>query len=339
MRYFALLCLLLATSCGSNKNELHVYCWSDYIKPEIVERFEQEHDCRVVIDTFDSNESMFAKLRLGGGGYDIVVPSNYFVEIMQKADMLQLINKEALPNLKYMSSSQNKLVDEMTLKYGVAYMMTPTGISWRKDRLKSFDPTWNVFADTALKGRMTMLNDPREAIGAALKFHGYSVNTVNPEELAVAKKQLLEWKEQLAKFESEQYKNGIASGEYIVVQGYSGDILQVMQENNDVDFALPKEGTTTSIDFLVIPKNAQKVALAHEFINYLYEPSVAAENMNFTCYLSPNTKALELIDDRLKTLFASFLEDETLQKIEVIHDLGEDQALYNKLWDEVKASN
>lgn len=338
MRYIFALCLVLLTSCGSKKPELHIYSWADYIRPELVEQFEKEHDCLVVIDTFDSNESMYAKLRLGAGGYDIIVPSNYFLEIMQERDMLQPINKEALPNLQYLSAEIKNLVDKDSMRVGVPYMMTPTGLAWRKDKMNNFEPTWSVFANDQLKGRMTMLNDPREAIGAALKYNGFSVNTKNPQELNIAKEQLISWKAQLAKFESEQYKNGIASGEYIVVQGYSGDILQVMQENDAVSFGLPKEGTTTSIDFLVIPKEAQKVALAHEFINYLYEPAVAAANMNFTCYLCPNTEGLKLIDDTLKELFKEFLADETLQKIEIIHDLGATGEAYNKIWDEVKAA-
>ncbi len=336
MRYLLLLCLLL-TSCGAKKPELHIYSWADYIKPEIVEQFEKEHNCTVVIDTYDSNESMFAKLRLGARGYDIIVPSNYYMEIMQQADMLQPINKEAVPNLQYVASSISNLVDKNIMRFGVPYMMSPTGLAWRKDRVKEFTPSWAVFANTSLKGRMTMLNDPREAIGAALKFHGYSANTKNLDELQVAKNQLLAWKPQLAKFESEQYKNGIASGEYLVVQGYSGDILQVMQENAAVGFTLPQEGSTTSIDFLVIPKEAEKVALAHEFINYLYDPKIAATNMNFTCYLCPNTEGLKLIDEHLKRLFDEFLQEETLNKIEIIHDLGPVNEAYNKVWDEVKS--
>lgn len=338
MRYVLFVFALLCASCGSKNQELHIYSWADYIKPEIVEQFEKEHGCTVVIDTFDSNESMYAKLRLGGGGYDIIVPSNYFLEIMQKNDMLQPINKEALPNLQYVSPSIKQLVDKESLRVGVPYMMTPTGIGWRKDKLVDFEPSWAVFSVHSLKGRMTMLNDPREAIGAALKYHGFSVNSKNPEELQRAKEQLISWRGQLAKFESEQYKNGIASGEYIVVQGYSGDILQVMQENTLVDFGLPKEGTTTSIDFLVIPKDAQKVALAHEFINFLYDPKVASINMDFTCYMCPNTEALKLIDTRLRKVFSGFLEDETLRKVELIRDLGAASELYNKVWDEVKAA-
>ncbi len=287
MRYLLLLCLLLA-SCGSKQPELHVYTWADYINPEIVDRFEKQYGCRVVLDTFDSNESMFAKIRLGAAGYDIIVPSNYFLEIMQKEDMLQPINKEALPNLKYLSPAIESLVDKESLRVGVPYMMTPTGLSWRNDRLASFEPSWNIFSDDKLKHRMTMLNDPREAIGAALKFLGYSANTTSLDELEKAKQQLILWKQNLAKFESEQYKNGIASGEYIVVQGYSGDILQVMQENNKVSFGLPKEGTTTSIDFFVIPKDAQKVALAHEFINFLFEPTKCRKQHEL--YLLPLSK-------------------------------------------------
>ncbi len=334
----SVLSAFLLSSCGPKKPELHIYSWADYINPEIIEQFEKQHECIVVVDTFDSNESMFAKLRLGAGGYDIIVPSNYFLEIMQKDGMLQPINKEALPNLEYLSSKIKKLVDKEALRVGVPYMMTPTGLAWRKDKLKDFDPSWSVFSDLTLKGRMTMLNDPREAIGAALKYNGFSVNSTNPEHLQKAKEQLIAWKPQLAKYESEQYKNGVASGEYIVVQGYSGDILQVMQENDAVDFGLPKEGTTASIDFLVIPKGAQKVALAHEFINYLYEPKVACSNMEFTRYLCPNTVGIKLIDKRLKVLFEKFLADETLQQIEVIHDVGRAAELYNKIWDEVKSA-
>lgn len=337
MRFVLFLCLFFC-SCGSNKQELHIYSWADYIKPELVEQFEKEHECKVVIDTFDSNESMFAKLHLGAGGYDIIVPSNYFLEIMQKNDMLQLINKDALPNLKYLSPSIQQLIDKESMRIGVPYMMTPTGLAWRKDKLMQFEPSWSIFSVNTLKGRMTMLNDPREAIGAALKFRGFSVNSIKQDELNAAKEQLISWKGQLAKFESEQYKNGIASGEYIVVQGYSGDILQVMQENEAVDFALPKEGTTASIDFLVIPKNAEKVALAHEFINFLYDPKIASQNMDFTCYLCPNTEALKHIDSRLKKTFSGFLEDETLKKIEIIRDLGRDNEAYNRVWDEVKAA-
>ncbi|MCE5294792.1 MAG: spermidine/putrescine ABC transporter substrate-binding protein [Chlamydiales bacterium] len=339
MNYLLLVLLLLCTACGSKKPELHIYSWADYIKPEIVEQFEKEHDCVVVIDTFESNESMFAKLRLGGtGGYDILVPSNYFLEVMQQADMLQPINKEALPNLRHLSPEIQALVGKDALRIGVPYMMTTTGLAWRTDRLTDFDPSWSVFASDTLKGRMTMLNDPREAIGAALKYKGYSANTTKLDELARAQTQLIAWKGQLAKFESEQYKNGIASGEYIVVQGYSGDILQVMQENESVDFGIPLEGTTTTIDFLVIPKNAQKVALAHEFINYLYDPQVAAVNMNFTCFFCPNVEALPQVDPRLQKMFKSFLVDETLQKLELIHDLGSVNAAYNRVWDEVKAA-
>jgi len=333
---FLSLCFLV--SCGSKKETLHIFVWADYIKPELVERFEKEHDCSVIIDTFDSNESMFAKLKLGATGYDILVPSNYFLDVMQKADMLQPINRQALTNVKYLDPQIASLVGKSSMRYGVPYMMTPTVIAWRKDKYDLASPSWDVFANQSLKGRMTMLNDPREALGAALKFKGYSANTKNIKELNEAVEQLILWKKNLAKFESEQYKNGIASGEYVVVQGYSGDILQVMEENAAVDFGLAKEGTTTSIDFLVIPKKAQNVALAHEFINFLYDPEIAKENMNFTSYMCPNPQAIALVDARLKKVFEYYLQQEALDTLELIQDLGPMTQAYNKAWDEVKVS-
>lgn len=332
------LCVLILPACGSKKPQLHIYTWADYIKPELIEAFEKAHGCDVIVDTFESNESMFAKLHLGGSGYDLIVPSNYFLEVMNQKEMLQPINRAALPNLQYLDPALLTLVDEKMLAVGVPYMMTPTGIAWRKDRIHDMQESWSVFGEQSAKGRMTMLNDPREAMGAALKFLGYSVNTPDLTELEKAKQQLIVWKKNLAKFESEQYKNGIASGEYLIVQGYSGDILQVMSENDAVDFCLPQEGTTTSIDFLVIPKQAKEVALAHEFINYLYEPEVAKENMDFTCYICPHTVAIEKVNVLLKNLVVPFLNEEHLKTVELIHDLGPLAEAYNKAWDEVKAA-
>jgi spermidine/putrescine transport system substrate-binding protein len=337
--FLLIICLVFFVSCDSKKETLHIFVWSDYIKPELIERFEKEHDCTVVVDTFDSNESMFAKIKLGAGGYDILVPSNYFLEIMQKSDMLQPINKAALKNLSYIDPNVSKLVGKTSLRYGVPYFMTQTVIAWRKDKKTIDQMSWSIFADESLRGRMTLLNDVRETLGAALKFKGYSANTTNQNELQEAKDTLILWKKNLAKFESEQYKNGIASGEYVVVQGYSGDILQVMQEHDSVTFQLPVEGTIASMDFLVIPKKAEKVALAHEFINFLLDPEVAKENMNFTNYMSPNPQAIAMVQPRLKEVFEYYLHEDSLDKIELIKDLGPKVTQsYNKAWDEVKAA-
>ena len=232
---------VLAVGCKNATAVLHVYTWADYIKPEIVARFEKDNACKVVIDTFDSNEAMYAKIKAGATGYDIITPTSYMVSLLQAQGMLQPLDKTLLPNTGHVDSDYLKIAIDKTMDHSVPYMLTNTGIAYLKSKVRDFEPTWAMFDRADLKGRMVMLNDMRETIGAALKFLGYSLNSTSEEELAKARDIVLGWKKNLAKFENEQYKTGLASGEFLLVHGYSGDILQVQAENKDIAFAMPKE--------------------------------------------------------------------------------------------------
>ncbi|MBS0654730.1 MAG: spermidine/putrescine ABC transporter substrate-binding protein, partial [Verrucomicrobia bacterium] len=304
--------LFLLCACGNPKPRLHIYSWADFFSMELIEQFEKENNCQIILDTFDSNESMYAKLKLGSSGYDLIVPSNYFLELMHKQQMIEPVDFTLVPNFQYFDRRIFKLLSPHMVQYGVPYMLTYSGIAWRRDKLGAIDPSWSIFGSKEYKGRMTMLNDLREALGAALRYLGYSVNTIDLNHLQEAKQLLISWKRQLAKFESEQYKNGIASGEYLVVQGYNGDILQVMEENKNVDFTIPSEGMGVSIDFLVIPKGAANRELAHRFMNFLYNPENAAKNMDFTCFLCPNVAAYGKIKELLKLNLLPFLKEEAV---------------------------
>lgn len=339
----AILLLLAAAACvfsgckTAPKNTLHVFIWSDYLKSSLVERFEKEYDCAVVLDTFDSNETMYAKLKLGGGGYDVIFPSNYFLEIMQPQGLIKNIDKSRIENLKNLDASYLIKASAEMLDFGVPYMMSSSGIIYRTDKVTDFDPSWGVFGNTAYKGRMTMLNDSREVFAAALSYLGYSINTINDEEIQKAAGQIQVWKKNLAKFESEQYKNGVASAEYILAQGYNGDSLQVIQEVANVAFAYPKEGISLSIDFAAIPSDAPNTDLAYEFINFLLRPEIAAENMEFTCFLSPNLPAYALLPQALASNQVLFIPKDVFAKAELIRNLGKYGVLYNRAWDKVKA--
>lgn len=328
---------VLVTTCGTPDNELHLFVWADYIKPELIERFEQEYNCRVVTDAFDANESMYAKLKLGVTGYDVIFPSGYTYELMLQQGMLEPIQVDSIPNLKNIDPKTipEKFQDGKVI-YAVPYAMGYSGVAYRKDKIKISDPSWNIFANADLKGRMTMLNDMREALGAALKYLGFSGNSLNPSEIDKAADQLIEWKRNLAKFESEQNKHGIASAEYIVVQGYNGDMLQVMRENANVGFYIPKEGTMVSMDYAVIPQYAPNPQLAHAFINFLLEASNGAENMQFTQYSSPNKAAFELLPKELQENPILFPPQAIIDKSDVIKYLGKEGELYNRAWDRVK---
>lgn len=333
-----LVALFLFSSCSESKPSLYIYTWAEYLRPEIIEEFEKRYNCEVVVDTFDSNESMFAKLSLGVFGYDVIFPSNYILEIMKEKEMIQDLDLSLIPNSKFIDKNFLKLLHADFSNFSVPYLITYTGIGYRKDKIAHVAPTWNEFNRIDLRGRMTMLNDIREVMGAALKFLGYSINTVNKDELSQAIKLVIEWKKNLAKFESEQYKNGIASSEYLLVQGYNGDVCQVIQDNENVDFFYPNEGSLICCDFLVIPKNAPNVPLAHEFINFLLQPEIAAKNIEYTFYSSPNSGARSLLPEKLQKSHILFPPSSILEKSEVIRYLGPSQELYNQAWDEIKAA-
>jgi spermidine/putrescine transport system substrate-binding protein len=336
--FFFLIAALIGCQ-SSNLPELHVFMWSHYIKPEIIVNFEQKYRCRVILDTYDSNEAMYAKLKLGAEGYDLIFPSSYFFELMTQQKMIQPIDFETIPNYKSIDPAYLKRTPKHALAYGIPYLMSITGIAYRTDRISHPDPTWGIFAKKEYKGRMTLLNDLREAIGAALIYLGYSLNTTHRKEIDEAADLLIAWKKNLAKFESEQYKNGIASAEYLFVQGYSGDILQIMQENPNIGFFYPKQGTIMSMDYLAIPQGTQNPKLAHEFINYLLEGEIAAENVAFTFFLSPNLAAYSHLTPELRENPILFPAPEILQKSEMINNVGEAYTYYIKAWERIKAAD
>lgn len=340
IRWCAVGAAAAAVFCGCQRARpaLHVYTWADYIKPELVQRFEQEQNCRVIIDTFDSNEAMYAKLKAGATGYDVLFPSSYMVKLMWTQGMLQPLNRNLIPNLAHIDPEYLKIAMDREMDHSVPYMLTTTGIAFLKSRVPDFEASWTVFDRADLKGRMTMLNDMRETIGAALKLLGFSINTKDERELAAAKDVVIRWKQNLAKFENEQYKTGLASGEFLVVQGYSGDIFQVQEENEDIEFVVPKEGTSISCDDMVIPKDAKQVELAHRFINFIHDPKVAAENTEFISYLCPNRASYQYLSQEILDNPAIFLPADIRDRCEVIDDLGEDNVKFTKVWDQIKAA-
>ena len=331
--------LLFLAGCGKSRPVLSVYTWSDYIKPSLIQRFEQEHGCRVVIDTFESNEAMYAKLKAGATGYDVLTPTSYMVSLMFDQDMLLRLDHAELPNLSHVDPDFLKITVDKAMDHSVPYMLVWSGIAYLEGRVKDVKPTWNMFDRTDLRGRMTMFNDMRESIGAALKSLGYSINTRSEKELAEAEGVLLRWKRNLAKFDNEQYKLGLASGEFLLVHAWNGDIFQVRKENPDVRFFIPEEGTIISCDDLVITKGSREVALAHAFINFLHDPKVAAENTNFIYYLCPNKDAYPLLAPEIRQNSGIFVRPEIVAKSEIIANMKEANALYVKVWDRVKGAN
>ncbi len=330
--------LLLATSCTSNGKKLHIYCWADTISPSLIEKFEAEYGCQIVIDTYDTNESMYAKLKAGAQGYDIIVPSSYQLDLLAQQKMIHELDLTKIPNVKYIDLSLLPQDGVPPLKEGIPFHVAFSSIGYRKDRVENPQPTWAMFSREDLRGRMTMLNDPREIIGAALKFLGYSANSRSAKEIYEATQTIIGWKRNLSKFESEQYSSGLASAEFLLSYGYNGDLLRIMNENPDVAILYAKEGTLIGVDHLTIPQGAPNIDLAHNFINFMLQPENAAINIQHVFFYSPNIAAYELLPPKLKNNPGLIPSADILRQSEVIKDLGADSRLYYSAWDVIKAA-
>ncbi|MDR1611147.1 MAG: spermidine/putrescine ABC transporter substrate-binding protein [Planctomycetota bacterium] len=340
--WFAVIAGVFFIACAAfvpaGERVLHIYTWSDYFDPDVIAAFEDRYDCRVSIDYFDSNEAMYAKIKAGAGGYDLITPSSYMSAVMRKQDLLVPMDHSLLPNLVNMDRAFTALTEDPELAYSVPYTRTVSGVGYNRERLgEVVEKSWGIFARDDLSRRMTMLNDLRETIGAALKHLGYSLNTTNEEELEEAGKLLLGWKRNLAKFEVDEAKIGLGSGEFHVIHGYNGDVALIMEENEGIGFFVPEEGSSLASDDFVILKGAANPELSHAFINYMLDPEVALRNMEGIFYYMPNPAAVEMLDSGFRDSPAFALPDAVLAKCEVIRDLGADNALYVKIWDMVKA--
>ena len=329
----------LVSGCGPAKPTLNVYMWSDYIDLDLVREFEKQNNCKVVIDIFDSNEFMYSKLKAGGTGYDVILPTSYMARVMFEQNMLEKLDHSKLPNIRFVNQKVlAELAIDKKMEYSVPYMLGYTCVAYNKDKVGKLPESWDVFSNAKYAGKMTMLNDHRETIGAALFFLGKSMNDTNDADLAKAKEILLKWKKNLAKFDNELYKVGIQSGEFLIVQGYSGDLFQVLAESPNLAYMCPKEGISMSCDDWVIPASAKNKELAYKFIDFLCEPKNAAKNMEFTCYSAPIPEARKYVSEENKNHPGMFIPDDLYKRGELIRDLGADNAKFNELWDVVKGN-
>lgn len=320
-------------------SELRLYTWADYIDLTLVAAFEKKMGCKVLIDTFDSNEAMFAKLSAGATGYDLLTPSSYMIKAMVRKDLLQPIQAAKVPNLSHVDPLYLARALDPKMEFSVPYMMACTCLAWLKSKAPvGTVATYELYLNEALKGRSTLLDDMREVLGAALLTLGFSLNSADPAQLAQARDLVRRWKANIAKFDSEQYKGGIVSGEFHLVQGYPSDLLQVADENADIALGIPKEGSAFTCDDFCIMKTSAQSDLAHAFIDFFTDPHNAAQNMqNIACH-APNKTAYPLLTEDFRGNEALFPADEVFAKCEATDDLGDALSLWSKTWDEVKAS-
>jgi spermidine/putrescine transport system permease protein len=322
---------------GEGQRVLNLYIWSNYIAPETIQKFEARLGVRVNVDLYDTNEALLAKIQGGNVAYDLLVPSNYPIQILLSQDALLPLDHSALPNLR---NADPALLDrdyDRGNRYSVPYFWGTCGIAFRKSKVGRVD-SWGELWNPRYTGRVLMLDDSRETIGAALKWKGRSYNTVDPGPLDEAKRLLILQKPLVRTYDSGNFHDVLLSGDVWIAQGWNGQFAKVMAHEPDIDYVIPREGGSLFIDSLVIPRTAPNPALAHAFIDFTLEPEIAAEICRTMRYSSPNRAALPLLPPEVRGNPAIFPPQEVMARLELIEDLKEATVLYDRIWTEVKTA-
>jgi putrescine transport system substrate-binding protein len=348
--------VLAAGNAGAQRERfVNVYNWSDYIGPTVLDDFTREAGIRVRYDTFDSNDTLETKLLAGKSGYDVVVPTAYFLERQIKAGVFQKLDKSKLPNLAnaWPAIAADLARYDPGNQYAVNYMWGTVGIGYNaaKARERLGDTkidSWDMVFRPAELARFKdcgvhMLDSSDDILPAALHYLGRNPNSTDQGDLEKAADLVAKVRPSVRKFHSSEYLNALASGEICFVVGWSGDIKQAQKRaaeaKNGVNiaYAIPKEGTQMFFDNLAIPKDARNVAEAHAFIDYLMRPEVAAKNTNFLSYANGNLASQALIDPAILSDHTVYPDEATMAKLYTIdaHD-PRTIRLMNRLWTKVK---
>jgi putrescine transport system substrate-binding protein len=356
---FALAVVILAGPLAAQPAKeriVNVYNWSDYIDPTVLEEFTRQTGIKVKYDTFDSNDMLETKLLAGRTGYDLVVPTAYFLERQIKAGVFQKLDKSKLPNL---ANAWDEISKRLALydpgnQYAVNYMWGTTGLGFNvKKALEVLGPdgkidSWDVMFKPEVLAKFKdcgvhILDAADDAFAAALSYLKLDPNTKEPADLEKAADLLMKIRPLVRKFHSSEYLNALASGEICLVFGYSGDIKQAQKRaaeaknGVEIGYAIPKEGAQLWFDNLAIPKDGKNITEAHALIDFLLRPEVAAKNSNFISYANGNVASQRFIDKAIledKTIYPDEAMMKTLYTIQS-HD-QKTQRLMNRLWTKIK---
>ncbi len=338
----ALCCLFsllgMSTMALAEKNVLHVFNWSEYIPQDVLDDFTKETGIEVVYTTYESNEAMYAKLKLlNGKGYDIVVPSTYLVDLLRESNLLSTIDKSKLPNLKHLD--QNLINKAFTTEdtYSIPYMWGVQGFMINKTMVDAKSITsWNDLFRPEFKGKLLLSDDMRDTVGAALLATGGKMNTADPAQIKAAYEWLHKLKPHVRIFDVTAAKQALISEEVAAGFIWNGDAYIALQENPNLEFIYPKEGTPLWLDSFAIPAQAENKEAAHTFINFMLRPDIAARCVEEYNYSTLNMGAKEHLPEEVRQSTLIFPREEDLVHSQFSKGLGEAQKVYDEHWVDLK---
>ncbi|MFJ7950950.1 PotD/PotF family extracellular solute-binding protein [Lysinibacillus sp. NPDC096418] len=332
-----------AMSAGSGKggkDTLTIFNWGEYIDPDLLKQFEKETGIHVIYETFDSNEAMMTKVQQGGTAYDIAIPSEYMIEKMKEEDLLIPLDHSKIPNMKNIDPYFLDLPFDDDNKYSVPYFWGTVGIVYNPSLVGDLDfSSWEDLWDPSLKRTVFLVDGAREVIGMGLNSLGYSLNSLDNNELHSATDKLIKLAPNVKAIIGDEITPLMVNNEATVALTWSGQAADMMYENEDLDFAVPEEGSNLWFDNMVIPKTSKNIDGAHAFINFMLDADSGAKNADFVGYSTPNIAAMALMDEEVVMDERYYPTEEQRDTLEVYKNLGPDYlGKYNELFLEFKMS-
>ena len=324
-------------------NVLKLYLPGEYLGENVISDFEKQYGVRVIVENFDSNEMMYTKL-MAGDRYDVIIPSDYMIERLLKEDFLQPLDKSMIPNIENMSDAVRGMSYDPDNTYSIPYFWGSVGLVYNHENV---DPAvvesegWEILRNTDYAGHIYIYDSERDSFMMAFKALGYSMNTEDPDEINDAYEWLLQMNNTMSPvYVTDEVIDGMINGYKDIAVVYSGDATVILDENEDMSFCMPNQGTNIWCDAMVIPKNAENPKLANEFINYMLTYEAAFDNTETVGYTSPNAEVFEEMttSEDLYAENAAYLPRSGYEKDEMFHDNQVLMRELSKLWIKVKAA-
>ncbi|MBD2462900.1 spermidine/putrescine ABC transporter substrate-binding protein [Oscillatoria sp. FACHB-1407] len=320
---------------GTPSDTLYVYSWAGYSDDELLSNFAEATGIKVIVDIFDSNETMLAKLQAGGGNnYSIIYPSDYMVQQMVELDMLVELDQSRLQGLDVLLDKFKNPVYDPNNAHSVPASWGTTGLVYNTEQVNPPPTDWNYLWDNRdqLSRRITLFNDVREVMGATLRSLGYSYNSTNPQEIEAAYNKLLELKPAITNFTTDGWRDQLLTGDLVVAMGYSVDAITTMEEDPRLNYVIPASGSSIWTDTMAIPKTAPNPDAAYAWINFMLEPSNAARTVERLKFATASKAAIDLLPAELKADKNLFPDEAILSKCEGIAPVGDATDLYDRYW-------
>lgn len=336
----SLLISLFLVGCGGEaKESINVYNWGDFIDREVLELFEEEYGIEVKYDTYATNEDLYVKIKQGSNNYDVIIPSDYMIERMIREDLLTTIDMDSISNYEKIDDVFKNLEYDPNNEYSVPYMWGTLGIIYNTTMVDEEVNSWDILWDEKYDGQILMLDSQRDTIAVALRKLGYSMNTRSVEELEEAKEELIRQKPLVYAYLGDNIKSAMVNEEGALAVVWAGDAVVMMDENPNLRYVIPDEGTNLFFDSMVIPKSTQNKENAQKFIDFMSRPDISAKNAEYIGYSVPISEAVELLDEEVRNNEVAYPSDDVIRNTEIFKDIYDIIEEYDRIWTEITSSN